>query len=189
MRFFIIFIILLIYIPTPCIALSIPLPPQVMECRNGIPMRGTEILDGMYCLDGESLPMTCVPSTYCIQGISYTCPDGTYSDVASDSLDDCLPCPDGTWRTSSMPECTACQTTPCDPTNGEPSITESPCELGITKLATSTGQTFQLYSSKLTQPSIAIGYNNGVCYVKLSPGNANNAINIKFNNTIYHTIN
>ena len=63
------------------------------------------------------------------------------------------------------------------------------CGAGLTRLKTSTGLSFNVYGTRTTTPSIVIGYDNGECYVNLSAGSATNAINVKQNNTTYHTTN
>ncbi|MDW2958723.1 MAG: hypothetical protein R8M37_02845 [Alphaproteobacteria bacterium] len=62
------------------------------------------------------------------------------------------------------------------------------CAAGITKLNTSGGLSFPLYSDKSTSPSIHIKYNDMVCYVDLESGGASNAINVKYNGVVYHTV-
>ena len=62
------------------------------------------------------------------------------------------------------------------------------CGAGITKLNTSGGLSFPLYSDKSTSPSIHIKYNNMVCYVDLESGSATGAINVKYNGVVYHTV-
>ncbi len=61
------------------------------------------------------------------------------------------------------------------------------CGAGITKLNTSGGLSFPLYSDKSTSPSLHIKYNDTVCYVDLEVSNSPNAINIKYNGVVYHT--
>ena len=47
--------------------------------------------------------------------------------------------------------------------------------------------TFPLYGTKTTFPSLVVGNESGQCYVNLAPGNASGAINVRYNNTVYHT--
>ncbi len=62
------------------------------------------------------------------------------------------------------------------------------CTAGITMLNTSGGLSFPLYSDKSTSPSIYVKYNDTVCYADLEVGSATGAINIKYNDVIYHTV-
>ena len=55
-------------------------------------------------------------------------------------------------------------------------------------LNTSTGLSFPLYATKQITPSINIQMGENVCYVNLLSGESTNAINIEYNNKIYHTI-
>ncbi len=67
-------------------------------------------------------------------------------------------------------------------------ISEIPCEIGISKLMTSTGLAFQLYAERYTEPSLVVQYNDQKCYGKLEYGRAAGAINIQYNDTVYHTV-
>ena len=55
-------------------------------------------------------------------------------------------------------------------------------------LKTSTGLSFPLYATKQVTPSINIQMGENVCYVNLINGRASNAINVQYNNKIYHTV-
>ncbi len=57
------------------------------------------------------------------------------------------------------------------------------------KLKTSTGLEFPMYSSKQITPSINIKVGKNVCYVNLVPGSETDAIQIKYDEQIYHTVN
>ena len=57
------------------------------------------------------------------------------------------------------------------------------------KLKTSTGLEFPMYSSKQITPSINIKVGKNVCYVNLVPGSESDAIQIKYDEQIYHTVN
>ncbi len=67
-------------------------------------------------------------------------------------------------------------------------ISEIPCEIGVSKLMTSTGLAFQLYAEQYTEPSLVVQYNDQKCYGKLELGNVTGAINIKYNDVTYHTV-
>ena len=60
------------------------------------------------------------------------------------------------------------------------------CAVGITKLNTSNGLSYNIYASKYTTPAINILYNNTVCYMNLESGNATDAINIQYGDMVYH---
>ena len=62
------------------------------------------------------------------------------------------------------------------------------CSGEYTTLRTSTGLIFPMYATKQITPSINIGIGNNVCYVNLVPGQADNAINIRYDNQTYHTV-
>ena len=57
------------------------------------------------------------------------------------------------------------------------------------KLKTSTGLEFPMYSSKQITPSINVKVGKNVCYVNLVPGSESDAIQIKYDEQIYHTVN
>lgn len=65
-------------------------------------------------------------------------------------------------------------------------IPENLCEIGISKLMVSTGDSFQLYAEQYTEPSLVVQYNDEKCYVKLESGVGN--LNINFNGEIYHAV-
>ncbi|MBO5739864.1 MAG: hypothetical protein J6R52_02245, partial [Alphaproteobacteria bacterium] len=66
---------------------------------------------------------------------------------------------------------------------------EQLCTIGISQIKTSTGLAFALYAEKYTQPSMAIKYNNGICYGKLEQGNQSGTMNFNYNGVVYHLIN
>ncbi len=190
--FFILFAMLFSVVVTRADSVTSPLPPPVvpvpMWCDNGVPKKGDEIMDGAFC-DGEYGVQTCVVGEYCIAGVQYSCPAGTYSDeVAASSPDVCQPCPDGTYSDGGDFECSACATTPCDPTTGNPIVTQRLCEIGVGTIKTSTGLSFALYAEKYTEPSLVVGYNGGKCYGKLEAGNAAGTLNFNYNGTLYHLV-
>ncbi len=57
------------------------------------------------------------------------------------------------------------------------------------KLKTSTGLEFPMYASKQITPSLNIKVGKNVCYVNLVPGSETDAIQIKYDEQIYHTVN
>jgi len=61
------------------------------------------------------------------------------------------------------------------------------CEHGATMIKTSVGLRVPLYSTPQSSPSINIGLADGVCYGNLMPGTSPGAINIKHENTTYHS--
>ncbi len=72
--------------------------------------------------------------------------------------------------------------------NSDGNACDKLCELGFTKLNTSTGIVVPLYSEKRTTPSINIGDVNGACHADLAPGRATGAINVMYNGDVYHTV-
>ena len=55
-------------------------------------------------------------------------------------------------------------------------------------LKTSTGLSFPLYATKQITPSINIQMGDDICYVNLVNGRASDAINVQYDNKIYHTV-
>ena len=105
-----------------------------------------------------------------------TCPDGFFT-VPYEKT-----CGTGMVNTADVPNC-------ADDTSGEYCLVTlvKPCELGISALKTSSGLSFALYAEKYTTPAINIGYNGGMCYANLEPGQSAGAINVSYNGQIYHT--
>lgn len=62
------------------------------------------------------------------------------------------------------------------------------CGAGISRLRVSSGVSVPLYSDKVTTPSLNIRYNGKMCYADLEQGRASNAVNVKHNGLIYHTV-
>ncbi len=112
------------------------------------------------------------------------CPDGFYTVPYNVS------CGTGMVDTANVPNCS-------DDTSGESCLipaTSAPapevlCTIGISQIKTSTGLSFALYAEKKTQPSLAIKYNNGICYGKLESGSASSTINFNYNDAVYHLVN
>ncbi len=63
---------------------------------------------------------------------------------------------------------------------------ETPCEIGISKLMVSTGDSFQLYAEKYTEHALVVQYKDQRCYLKLEEGKG--GLNIMANDTIYHVV-
>ncbi len=62
------------------------------------------------------------------------------------------------------------------------------CGAGITTLKTATGVVAPLFAEKLTTPALNVRYNNQICYANLVVGRAQNAVNVKYNDIVYHTV-
>ncbi len=62
------------------------------------------------------------------------------------------------------------------------------CTAGITSLNTSGGLAFPLYAEKSTSPSIYVRYNNMVCYGDLEVGISAGAVNVAYNDVVYHLV-
>ena len=61
---------------------------------------------------------------------------------------------------------------------------------GVRYLRTDTGVVMPVYNSKLTTPSINIRVGTSkVCYVNLQPESSTGAVNIEYNDVLYHTVN
>ena len=63
---------------------------------------------------------------------------------------------------------------------------EIPCEIGISKLMVSTGDSFQLYAEQYTEHALVVQYKDQRCYLKLEEGKG--GLNIMANDTIYHVV-
>lgn len=100
------------------------------------------------------------------------CPAGTYTTgygPGADSADDCkVGCSDGF----------AVHNDEC----------RQLCGAGITTLKTATGVVAPLFAEKLTTPALNVRYNNQICYANLVVGGAQNAVNVKYNDIVYHTV-
>ncbi len=128
----------------------------------------------------------------CIEGLFYSgavtakatalpgevCPDGFYT-VPYD-----ISCGVGFVETTDIPDCNS-------DTTGSYCLIKNvvPCTSGITVLRTSSGVSVPLWGEKQTSPAIHVQYNNVTCYGNLESGQSANAINLKYNGAIYHTVN
>ena len=63
---------------------------------------------------------------------------------------------------------------------------ENLCEIGISKLMVSTGDSFQLYAEQYTEHALVVQYKDQRCYLKLEEGKG--GLNIMANDTIYHVV-
>ena len=62
------------------------------------------------------------------------------------------------------------------------------CQSGISELHID-AHIFNVYANKNTGHALHVKYNDDICYISLGDGNRNNALNIKVDDRIYHTIN
>ncbi len=124
------------------------------------------------------------------------CRTGYYASehVASDLYDECTPCtnaPENTeYITSGTADANDCQWRCNDGyiINSNGTGCETLCTLGFRHLNTTTNVSIPLYSEKRTTPSINIGHDAAACYADLAVGRATGAINVLWQDTIYHTI-
>ncbi len=64
------------------------------------------------------------------------------------------------------------------------------CTAGFTKIHTSLAVVVPLYSAKITDPAIHVKSAGGTtCYGNLETGSADDAINVNYNGTTYHSVN
>lgn len=108
-----------------------------------------------------------------------TCPDGFFT-VPWESW-----CGEGMVNIADAPNCD-------DDTSGEYCLIASDkvaCESGISNIKTSAGVIVPLYAEKYTEPALAVRYNGLVCYANLAPGQSAGAINVRYNDAVYHTEN
>ncbi|MDW2958822.1 MAG: hypothetical protein R8M37_03380 [Alphaproteobacteria bacterium] len=61
------------------------------------------------------------------------------------------------------------------------------CGVGVPVIKTSTGVSVPLYADQATMPAIHVKYNGVVCYADLNQGTSSGAINVRYNNAVYHT--
>ena len=145
------------------------------------------------CASGHYVDGVCTPyaSTGCITGYVDAGVDGIIAAVDANGA-----CPSGYGALWAYQSCTAGTTDSICTTlcNGDLLKTDAgycvaTCGSGLSKLHVGDTLTFTLYGTKTTTPAINLGNGNGVCYVNLAPGRASGAINVQYNNTIYHTTN
>ena len=67
-----------------------------------------------------------------------------------------------------------------------PRVTETPCEIGISKIVTSMGDSFLLYSEKYTERALVVQYNDQKCYGKIEEGHGR--LNFKIGDDVYHLV-
>lgn len=105
------------------------------------------------------------------------CPDGFYT-VPYD-----VSCGDGMVDVAGAPQCDV-------DTSGDycliGEVPAIPCATGITTLRTGTGVSIPLWAERGTEPSLCVKYNDMVCYGNLEPGQAAGAINVMYNDIVYH---
>ena len=65
-------------------------------------------------------------------------------------------------------------------------VMETPCEIGISKLMVSTGDSFRLWAEQYTEHALVVQYNNEKCYIKLESGIGK--LNVKYGTEIYHAV-
>lgn len=106
------------------------------------------------------------------------CPDGFYTVPYE------LSCGDGMVDVVGAPKCeNDVGGDFCLIENAPPTV---PCAAGITVLRVGAGVSIPLWAEKYTEPAMGVMYNNTVCWANAEPGQAENTINIKYNNQIYH---
>lgn len=80
----------------------------------------------------------------------------------------------------------SCQVGAKDNEHWNNGICTTDCALGFTKLKTSNGLEFPIFTDETTPHSINIGIGNKACHVPLENGVANNNINVSFGGATYH---
>ncbi len=63
---------------------------------------------------------------------------------------------------------------------------ELPCEIGVSRVMLSTGNSFALYAEKYTERALVVQYNDQKCYGKLESGRG--ILNIRVDGEIYHLV-
>lgn len=102
------------------------------DCYDGFFCRGSAVLAGAWGDQINSVQGVCLSGSYCLLGIEYSCPAGTYNPSSGgDSLDSCLPCPSGSYcpntgMSATAGECSAGYYCP----DGSTSATEVICPAG-----------------------------------------------------------
>ncbi len=108
----------------------------------------------------------------------WACESGYYRDG-----DVCLVCPDGMDCLGGTLKC------PMGSEFNSAGVCAQLCLAGITTLNTSTGVVAPLFAVANTAPAIHIKNTNGACHADLIPGTGQNAIHIRYNGQVYHTMN
>lgn len=107
------------------------------------------------------------------------CPDGFYTVPYE------ISCGEGFVDVSGLPQCDV-------DASGDycliAKVSAAPCAAGITTLRTGTGVSVPLWAERGTEPSLCVEYNNIICYGNLEVGQATNAVNVEYNNQIYHLV-
>ncbi len=68
-----------------------------------------------------------------------------------------------------------------------PPVVKTPCAVvGINKLMISTGDAFQLYAGKYTEPALVLQYNGEKCYLQLVSGRGR--LNVMVGDRVYHAV-
>lgn len=106
------------------------------------------------------------------------CPTGYISYEYGANLQIDADCPQGTTQIGEVPE-TCDDETKC--------FTDFICDIGANKIKTSIGISAMLYSQRVTSPSLNIALDNTTCYAPLGVGRSSSAINVSYDNSIYHT--
>lgn len=144
------------------------------------------------CASGYYVDGVCSsrPTTGCMAGYVDAGVDSVVSAILADGS-----CSSGYELVGSYSECTATTTSNLCTTlcNGgwlktSAGFCSTACDAGFSALHVSNGLQFTAYGMKTTRPSLNIrGENGKICYINLSVGSGKNAINIRYNGTIYHT--
>lgn len=163
---------------------------QRLYCYMTSPFQMT--ITAMYSLEGQPL-LTSNPYEACsrylrmaiIRSLSNVtvasvdvCPDGFYTVPYE------IDCGDGFVDVAGVPECE-------NDVSGDYCLMPSsaaPCAAGITMLRTGTGLSIPLLAERGTEPSLCVKYNDMVCYANLEVGQATGAINVRYNDLVYHTV-
>lgn len=106
------------------------------------------------------------------------CPDGFYTVPYE------IDCGEGFVDVAGVPECE-------NDVSGDFCLmppSAAPCAAGITMLRTGTGVSIPLLAERGTEPSLCVKYNDMVCYANLEVGQATGAINVRYNDLVYHTV-
>ncbi len=156
--------------------------PNDMNC-----VAGTDAKDAIVgCTD----TVLCEAGYYCTGGYRDGCGVGEWADVGAGECSICTNGPENSYYTTPIWANAQCPWL-CNDGFGLTSInTCAPmCDAGITKLNTSTGVVAPLFATANTSPALHIKNDKGTCHADLIPGTGQNAIHIRYDGQVYHTMN
>lgn len=112
-----------------------------------------------------------------LDAFAANCPTGYISYDYGANLLISAQCPSGTTQIGEVPA--SCE-------NKDECFLDYICDAGVSKINTSAGVSVPLYLQKITSPSLHIAVDNEQCYAPLVEGAAAGAINVMYDDNVYH---